>query len=139
MTTLLLSLLFGLFFGYFAIQNTTGVGLQLFAYRFSGVPLYLIAFGALLVGSMIAWFLSMFETMSSIVRLRGKESQLLTQNRRVEELVRKIDELQVENRKLKDENKLIQTQKEQPIEENHEHEEKTRPNILDRLRHNLSF
>lgn len=103
MIVLLIAVVSGLAIGYFATQNTTPVTIQLNEYVWRDVPLYLVMVGSLLVGFFIAWVLYVARTVSSRLTIYGKNHAVKKANRTVADLQQRVQELEVENTRLKTE------------------------------------
>ncbi len=103
MIVLLIAVVFGLAVGYFATQNTTPVTIQLNEYAWKDVPLYLVIVGSLLVGLFIAWILYVARTLSSRLAIYRRDHAVKRANRTVADLQQRVQELEVENTRLKTE------------------------------------
>lgn len=104
MLTLVLTVIFGLIFAYFATQNTEGVTMRFAEYNSAIIPLYLVVLGSLLVGLLLAWLINFINSIASSITLHGKESELKKAERMVAELTKRIHQLELENTRLKAEN-----------------------------------
>jgi len=100
MIGLLLSIVLAVIFAYVALQNNTSVGIQIAQWQFVGIPLYIVSLGSLLVGLVIAWVFSLFEKGSFALTMYGKDNQLRAEKQHVQNLERKVEELERENNKL---------------------------------------
>lgn len=98
--TLIVTILFGLIIASFAIQNTGNISLNFFTYTIPNVPTYLAIIGALLIGLLFAWLISMMKGIETGFMLRGKEGKIKASTRENEELTRKIHQLELENARL---------------------------------------
>lgn len=103
MLLLLVIILFGMLIGIFATQNTGLTQIALGNYQLSGIPLYVIALGGLLIGVLISWILSFFGAMSSFMTLRGKDSKINDLRKSLTDMKQKIRDLEVENARLRGE------------------------------------
>ena len=134
MITLILAVLFGLGFAYFATQNTTPVTIGLGDYA-TTIPTYVLVLGALIFGIFIAALLGMINQFSSALAIFDKNHQLKKTEAQVEDLKDQIAMLEIENDKLRSTNGEI-------VAENvHEHIENTKlktKSFMDRLRHTFS-
>ena len=99
--TLIVAVLFGLIIAIFATQNTAGVTLHFFNYTVPNVPTYIVVIGALLVGLLIAWVISLINDISTGFRIRGKENRIKDYKKENVELVKKLHQLELENTRLK--------------------------------------
>lgn len=129
MFTLILGIIFGLLFAFFATQNTAGVTLTIGSLALTNIPLYLIALGSLLIGFLISGLFNLIESVSSSLALMGKDSKIRHTENQVEEMSRKVQELEIENARLKGEHEVV-------VEDQSPAEKK---NIFGKLRHNFSF
>ncbi len=105
MFVLIIAVIFGLGIASFAIQNTAPVSIQLAQYTIPGVPLYGIAIGALLLGLLIAYIISMVDAFSSILKIHGKENALKEAKKTIAQLAKQLHELELENARLNPESK----------------------------------
>lgn len=134
MFLLLLLVIFGLGFSYLATQNTMGVNLQLYNQTLTGVPLYIVALGSLLVGFFIAWIVSLIDWASSAMTMHSKDSAIHRNERTIMSLQEKVRDLELENARLRGE-----TDEEVEPEKISREEHRPAPNLFDRLRHRLSI
>lgn len=129
MTFLIAAVLFGLAFAFFATQNTTGVTLRFYDVVWTGVPLYLIALGSLLVGFIIAWIISLFDWAATTLTVYDKDHSIRKRERVINDLSHRINELEIENAKLRG-NDTEAVIHEPSIEKTPTH----RPSFFDRFR-----
>ncbi len=133
MATLILAILLGLAFSYFATQNTQGISLAPWQYSFANIPLYVVILGALLLGVAIAVLFSLLSSISTALTLRGKDNEIQKNRSSVQELQERVHELEVENARLKGEEvEEKETRTYQTPEVRRE------PSFLDRLRASFS-
>lgn len=92
-----------LIFGYFASENAHRVDITIASVRYEHTPLYLIVGISMLTGVVLSWFLSIVYHIGISTRMRGKEKKLNQTQKTVNELTRRIHELELENVKLKTE------------------------------------
>jgi hypothetical protein len=102
MIVLLATIVFGLFFGIFATQNTGGVTLYLGSYILPNLPIFYIVLGAFFIGVASAWFLSLFHSFSTFFILRRKENTIRELKKTTGELIRRVHQLELEIVKTKD-------------------------------------
>ncbi len=100
MLRLIITILIGLAIGYFATQNTGNIVLKLDGYTAVEMPEYVAIVGATLIGLFLGWLLSLGDTLSGKVSMRGKEKELREQKDLVAELTRKVHVLELENARL---------------------------------------
>jgi len=103
MVTLIVLVLFGIVSALFATQNTTPVSLVIANYTFSQVPLYLIVLIALLIGLFLSFIISLVNDIFFSFTIRGKDTALKSKDKTVVEQRKEIHKLQLENAKLKEE------------------------------------
>lgn len=106
MLSILLMVVFGIAFGFFATQNTTPVTIQVGELLMADVPLYLVAGGSLLAGLLIAWIFYFARTVSASVTIFGKERETIRTKRTMADLEQKISELEAANAGLRSEHAL---------------------------------
>lgn len=104
MFALIILVIFGLGMAFFATQNTIPTSISIANYRFTGIPLYMIAIGSLLLGVFISWIISITDAFSSTLAIHGKDSKIKDADRAIENLKEEIHELEIENARLKGEN-----------------------------------
>ena len=129
MLALILLIIFGLGMAIFATQNTGVVHIMLGSYLISGVPLYMLLIGALLLGILISWFLSAVNSFSLFRNLSEKDREIRQEQQTIHDLQKKNKELSLEIEQLKRES---HAQKEFVKEEH-------RPSVIERIRHNLAI
>ena len=95
-------LVFGLIFAYFAFQNTAVITLNFLNYSIPGIPAYVVITGALLVGLIFSWFLSLMKGIGTDMTIRGKNSKIKDSGKEIDTLNKKIQLLELENSKLKE-------------------------------------
>ncbi len=103
MLVLLVAVISGLAIAYFGTQNTTPVTIRLNEYVWNDVPLYLVIVGSLLVGLFMAWILYFARSVSSTLAIYGKNQAVKKAQQTVADLERRVQELEVENARLKTE------------------------------------
>lgn len=119
MSTLIFIVLLGLAFAFLATQNTAIAAFNFLGYSWS-LPVYTIAFGALLVGFFISWIVSSINTLGAWSNLRGKDSKIRQSQQTLGQLQNRIRELELENAKLKGHDEIPQDEAvvEKPRQEN---------------------
>ncbi len=120
----------GIIFAFLATQNTIGVDVNIARYTFSGVPLYLVALGSLLIGLLISSFVHIFDSLSSLFTIHSKDSQIKATEKDIIELKNMVHNLELENARLRGEKGDI-LQSEKVLENDHD------PNIFRRLQQNF--
>lgn len=94
-------MVFAALVAFFATQNTGGVNIVLASRSISSIPVYLVVIGSMLIGFLVSWFISLFDSLSSILKIRGKNSAINNANNKISELEKRNNELQIENSNLK--------------------------------------
>jgi len=131
MSELLLSILLGIGFAYLALQNTTAVTIQIAQWQWANIPLYGVALGALLIGLFVAWIFSLLGKASSAWTVHGKENELNHTKQAAIKMQRRIEELEEENTRLREEKGEI-------AKREHDLHNGENVNLFDRLRHSFS-
>lgn len=101
MFTLILLVLIGLSFGYFATQNTMNIPVNIAGMVYEHVPLYVVLGITLLVGLALSWIISMIDSIYTSMTLRGKDNVIKDTKRSNNELVKQVRQLELENAKLR--------------------------------------
>ena len=126
--------LFGLGFAFLATQNTATAVFNFLGYTFE-LPMYMIVFGALLIGFFISWIVSSISALGTWSSLHGKDNKIHESEQNVVQLQSRIRQLELENAKLQGNNEVSKKEiiEEKPVTEN-------RPrNFLDRFRRNIAY
>jgi len=103
MFALIVLIIFGIGIVFFAIQNPQTITFTLANYHLSGIPLYALVLGAMLLGFIVSWLISLIDVISSAFKIHGKESTIKNANKQITELTKKVHQLELENEKLKTE------------------------------------
>ncbi|HKC14933.1 MAG TPA: lipopolysaccharide assembly protein LapA domain-containing protein [Patescibacteria group bacterium] len=103
MFALIVLVVFGIGVALFATQNTQATSITLANYPVSGIPLYLIVLGSLLLGFIVSWIISLIDVISSALKIHGKESTIKDANKQIAELTKRVHQLELENERLKGE------------------------------------
>lgn len=130
MFALILLIIFGLGVAFFATQNTGLVHIVIANYLITGVPLYIIVVGSLLLGVFISWLVSLVDWLSSTIALRWKDAQTNRSDKRMQELQQQVYDLEVENARLKGEKETEEIQHE-------EKEPMLQPSFFHRVKHSF--
>jgi len=101
MLTLVITVLFGLGFGYFATQNTAPVNIYFQNYAFLGVPMYLVILVSLLAGLIVPTGFALIKSLLISLKISKKDDQINKSKEEVSELTRRIHKLEIENTKLR--------------------------------------
>lgn len=103
MLSLLAIILFGILIALFATQNTAGTAITVANYRLTDIPVYLLVLAGLLVGVVVSWILSLFNSISSGIALHGRDSKINDLRKTLRDQERKIHDLEADNTRLKGE------------------------------------
>lgn len=101
MSTLLLSIVLGIFFAIFAVQNNAAVPVRMFGLELIGIPLYLVALGALFIGILVSSFFNIADWIYASSKIRSRESKLRDNEKIVNRLNQRISDLESENSSLR--------------------------------------
>lgn len=86
---------------YLAQNNLMLVPLHLGTYEFSGIPLFYIIIGSLLVGLGMAYLLQFVHSIVNAISMHGKDNKIKQGNSDIIDLTKRIHQLELENEKLK--------------------------------------
>lgn len=100
MGTLIITVLLGLMFAYFATQNTQSVSVNL-ANNFLTIPLYMLAIVSVLIGLLISGIIGTIDSIASSFALRSRDSKIKQKEQTVEQLSKRVHQLEVENAALR--------------------------------------
>lgn len=104
MFSLILLIILAIGFGYFATFNLNLVTITLGPYYTTPpIPLYIIIGLTLLVGLLLAWFISLIGSFNNSFALRQKERELNDKEATIHTLTKKVNEIEIENDNLKGE------------------------------------
>jgi uncharacterized integral membrane protein len=98
---LLLFIVFGLFFGYFATLNTSLVSVHFGIETLANIPLYVLVISSFAVGVMFASIFYYIKLFGAKLLLRKKESDIEEKQKEAAENLKKAHQLELENAKLK--------------------------------------
>lgn len=101
MLALLLFIVFGLLFGYFATLNTNLVSVNFGAYALSAVPMYLLILASLGIGVLFAMLFNFFRALGTGLQFARLEKELAEAKKEAAELTKINHQLELENTKLK--------------------------------------
>ncbi len=101
MLALIVLIVFGMGAAFFATQNTQTISITLASYPLTGIPLYLIVLGSLLLGFLVSWVINLVGVISSAFKIHGKENTIKDANKQISELTKKVHQLELENERLK--------------------------------------
>ncbi len=101
MIALILFVIFGVAFAYFATQNTTPIDIRLLGANYSGIPTYMAILASLTLGLIIGSLLYMVKAISTMFSLKGRDKGLKEAQKENVELTKRIHILELENTRLK--------------------------------------
>ena len=101
MASLIVLIISGAGFAYFATQNTARISINLFHTTLSNIPIYVVVLVALLIGIIICWIISIFGFVSTTLTIFGKNSKIKKDSKEIENLNKRIHDLELENENLK--------------------------------------
>lgn len=100
MFTLILLVILALGFSYFATENPELQTITLAGYTLTPVPIYILIGVTLLLGLSLSWLISLLDSLSVAMKLRGKEHVIKDAKTTIQELTKKVNQLEIENAKL---------------------------------------
>lgn len=101
MITLIVTVILGLGFAYFATQNTSSISIFFGRYSIPNAPLYLVTLVPLLIGILVAFLIYITRDLSARLtegEMQDELKRLKTEN---SELTKEVHKLELENTKLK--------------------------------------
>jgi len=101
MLSLILLLIFGSIIAVVSMQNTMRVTVTFFNYSLSGLPLFYVIIGSLLLGILAAYCLYSVHSIASALTIRGKDQKIKQEQRELTELAKQVHQLELENARLK--------------------------------------
>lgn len=101
MLILILFIVAGSFMVYLAQNNLSLVTLRLGAYVFSGIPLFYVMIGSLLLGLGFAYFVYLINSVFTDFTMWGKDNKIKQTKNEIVDLTKRIHQLELENEKLK--------------------------------------
>lgn len=113
MLTLILFLIVGAAMVYLAQNNLALVTLYLGTYVFSGIPLFYIIIGSLLIGLVLAYLSYLVNSIFTAFTLRGKDKKIKQTKNEVVDLTKRVHQLELENERLKNNSAIIE-----PVDKN---------------------
>ena len=107
MFSFMLFALLAIIFGYFATQNTQTISVTFAGQALSNVPLFIIIGVSFLVGLTLSWIISLFDSFASTLKIRGKEHTIKDAKSTIHEMIKRANELEIENAELNKKIKLL--------------------------------
>lgn len=77
------------------------VTINLGLYTFSGIPLFYVIVGSLVVGLGLSYIIYLVHSISTALKLRGKDHEIKKDKDEILELTKRVHQLELENEKLK--------------------------------------
>jgi uncharacterized membrane protein (DUF106 family) len=100
MLVLILSLIVGSMLVYISKFNFQPVSINLGFTVFSGIPLFYVIVGSVLVGLILSYLAYIILEISTSFRLRGKDHEIKITKEEVLELTKRVHQLEIKNEKL---------------------------------------
>jgi len=101
MLVLILFLVAGSLLVYISKFNSMPVTVNLKLYTFSNIPLFYVIIGSLLIGLVFSYLVYLVHSISVYLKLRGKNKEIKKEKDQVNELTKRVHQLELENEKLK--------------------------------------
>ncbi len=79
-------------------------------YLFSGIPLFYIIIGSLLIGLGFSYFIALIRSISTGFTIRGKDNKIKQTKGEIVDLTKQIHQLELENERLKNNSTVIESQ-----------------------------
>lgn len=100
MFTLILLVILALGFSYFASENTQHSTITFAGYMLPQMPLYVLIGFTLILGLSLSWLISLLDSLSTAMKLRGKEHVIKDAKETIRDLTKRVNLLEIENAKL---------------------------------------
>ena len=114
MSSLILTVVLGLFFAWFAVFNTQNVDLNIGSSLLT-IPIFMLVIVSVLVGLLLSAIISSINWVSSSLALHSRDNQIKQKSQVVENLEHKLHDLEIENAQLRnDKNNRKEVLIEQP-------------------------
>jgi predicted RND superfamily exporter protein len=101
MLILILFLVVGGVMVYLAQNNLMQVTLHVGAYAFTGIPLFYVIVGSLLIGLGLAYVIQLVNSVFTTLSMFGKDHAIKRSKGEIAELTKRIRQLELENERLK--------------------------------------
>lgn len=102
MVLLILLVLFGVLAAGFATQNTMGADIMFGGYQLTAIPMYLVVLGSMLLGILLAWFISLVTATGHLFTVFRKDRAIADATKTVDDLQKRVADLEDENAKLRE-------------------------------------
>lgn len=100
MATLIITVLLGLMFAWFAVANTQAISINIGGNLLT-TPVFMLVIVSVLIGLLISAVISAIDSISSSWALHSKDSKIHQKEQAVESLSAKVHNLEIENARLK--------------------------------------
>ncbi len=110
MLILILLLVVGGAMVYLAQNNLTVVTLHLGTYAFSGIPLFYIIIGSILIGLGLAYFIYLVNSILAAFVMHGKDNKIKQEASEIVDLTKQVHQLELANERLKNNSTIIEPQ-----------------------------
>lgn len=104
---IILLILTGSVFAFISKDNLTPVSLRVAGQTFSGIPLFYVIMGSLLIGLVFSYLLQVLASISNSFVIRGKKKEIETGKMEILELTKRIHQLELENEKIKHDEPIV--------------------------------
>lgn len=104
MLTLVITVVLGLAFALFSVQNTQTVDLNFGSYYLPGIPIYLVVLIPLTLGLLASLIIHTAKHLMSEITIDKDKKEIKTLIKENAELVKQVHKLELENTKLKAKN-----------------------------------
>lgn len=100
MLTLILLVILALGFSYFATFNTQLATITIPGSSQLQIPLYILLGITLVLGLSLSWLISLLDSISTSMKLKGKEDTIKDAKSTIHDLTKRVNHLEIENAKL---------------------------------------
>lgn len=101
MLILLTTVVLGVAFALFAVQNTVPASLRFGAYILEGIPIYLVVLIPLLLGLIVSFFIYLARDLSASLTINEQKDKIKNLKKHLADALKKDHKLELENTKLK--------------------------------------
>lgn len=101
MLAVILIVIIGIFFGFFATTNTDAISIHLGQFTIQSIPIYLAILVSLGIGLVIPALYHFLYSLSKSLTINEKEDKISTLKSELVEMTKKAHTLEIENTKLK--------------------------------------
>lgn len=112
MFLLIATIIFASVIAFFATQNAGPVDLRLSTLQLTGIPLYWIVLGSVLITLVFSWIMLLIDSISSSFALHGRDNAVKKLKKDNEVLVKKVHQLEVENARAQGKQSKTTTERE---------------------------